>query len=117
MFTLEFYETENKIVPLKIFLDELMQDDKALFAKVIRDMELLESKGNLLREPYTKPIEDGIFELRTKQSNNIVRVFFFFVVGKKIILTNGFVKKTNKTPKGEIEKAKEYKRNYERRKL
>lgn len=83
MFTLEFYETLNKVVPLEEFLNELKNKDKSLFAKVLRDMELLEAKGNLLREPYTKPIDDGIFELRIKQHNNIVRVFFFFVVGKR----------------------------------
>jgi len=116
MFTLEFYETPNKLAPLEEFLEDLKKKDKSLFAKVLRDMELLESKGNLLREPYTKPIEDGIFELRTKQHNNIVRVFFFFIVGKKIILTHGFIKTTDKTPKSEIEKAKEYKKEYEGRK-
>ena len=55
-------------------------------------------------------------EYWTKQHNNIVRVFFFFVVGKKIILTHGFIKTTEKTPKSEIEKAKEYKKEYEGRK-
>lgn len=116
MFTLEFYEAPNNIIPLEEFLDALKRKDKSLFAKVLRDMELLESKGNLLREPYTKPIDDGIFELRTKQHNNIVRVFFFFVVGKKIILTHGFIKTTEKTPKSEIDKAKEYKKEYKGRK-
>lgn len=76
MFTLEFYVAPNKVTPLEEFLNELKEKDKSLFVKVLRDMDLLESKGNLLREPYTKPIEDGVFELRTKQHNNIVRVFF-----------------------------------------
>ena len=108
MFTLEFYETPNRITSLEEFLNELKMKDKSLFAKVLRYIELLESKGNLLRESYTKPIEDGIFELRIKQHNNIMRVFFFFVVGKKIILTHGFIKTTEKTPKSDIDKAKEY---------
>ena len=54
MFTLEFYETPNKLAPLEEFLEDLKKKDKSLFAKVLRDMELLESKGNLLREHYTK---------------------------------------------------------------
>ena len=58
---------------------------------------------------------DGIFELRTKQGSNITRIFYFFFVGKKAIITNGFVKKTQKTPKVEIELAKKYKADYERR--
>lgn len=57
--------------------------------------------------------EDGIFELRTKQGSNITRVLYFFFIGKKVILTNGFVKKSQKTPKAEKELAKKYKADYE----
>jgi phage-related protein len=60
-------------------------------------------------------LEDGIFELRTKQSSDITRVFYFFFVGRKIVLTNGFVKKSQKTPKAEKELARKYKADYERR--
>ena len=42
-------------------------------AKMVSMMELLKEKGNLLREPYSKPIDDGIFELRAVQENNITR--------------------------------------------
>lgn len=66
----------------------------------------MEYKGNNLREPFLKHLSDGIFELRVKQYSNIVRVLCFFVVGKRIILTNGFVKKTQKTPQIEIDIAK-----------
>lgn len=62
-------------------------------AKVFRTIELLEMKGNHLREPFSKHLVDGIFELRVKQGSNISRVLYFFVVGNKVILTNGFVKK------------------------
>ena len=71
-------------------------------------LALLEEFGNQLREPFSKPIGDGIFELRIKFSSDITRIFYFFVVDNKIILTNGFVKKTPKTPKAEIELAKKY---------
>ncbi len=82
--------------------------------KLFRLLELLELKGNELREPYSKSLSDGIFEIRANQGNNITRVLYFFVVGKKIILTNGFVKKTQKTPENEIELAKKYREDYER---
>lgn len=65
-------------------------------AKLFRLLELLELKGNELREPYSKLLSDGIFEVRAAQGNNITRVLYFFVVGRKIILTNGFVKKNAK---------------------
>jgi len=44
-----------------------------------------------------------------------VRIFYFFIVNNKIILTNGFIKKTQKTPSSEIILAKKYKADYERR--
>ena len=68
-------------------------------AKTLRTIDLLETNGPLLREPYSKPLENGIFELRTKHGSDINRVFYFFIIGQKIILTNGIIKKTAKTPK------------------
>ena len=84
-------------------------------AKVFRNLELLEIKGNQLREPYSKHLEDGIFELRVKLEKNITRVLYFFVIGNKVILTNGFIKKTQKTPRSEIKLAKQYREDYQRR--
>ena len=52
------------------------------------------------------------FELRGQQGGNISRVLYFFFAGQKVILTNGFVKKTQKTPSGEIEKARQYRADY-----
>lgn len=74
------------------------------------------ANGPQLREPYSKPLGDGIFEIRTKQSNNITRVLYFFYVGKHMILTNGFIKKTQKTPSDEITLAKKYRADYLERK-
>ena len=68
--------------------------------------------GTQLREPYSKSLGDGIFELRAKQSSNITRILYFFVVGHQIILTNGFVKKTQKTPPEEIALAQKYRADY-----
>ena len=78
-------------------------------------MSVLEEYGNALREPYSKPIGDGLFELRIKFASDITRIFYFFIVGNKIILTSGFVKRTAKTPPSEIKRAKDYKDDYERR--
>lgn len=73
---------------------------------------LLEQNGNELRAPYSKALEDGIFELRVQQGTDITRILYFFMVGHKIIITNGFVKKTQKTPQREIELAKKYRAEY-----
>ena len=113
LFDVEFYEKSDGTYPAEEFI--LSQDVK-MQAKLFRLLELLELKGSELREPYSKSLVDGIFEIRAIQGNNITRVLYFFVVGKKIILTNGFVKKTQKTPDREIELAKKYRADYENRK-
>ncbi len=81
-------------------------------AKIFKNLELLEIRENELREPFSKHIEDGIFEIRNKVGNDITGIFYFFVIGQKIILTNGFIKKTQKTPKAEITLAKKYRNDY-----
>ena len=75
-------------------------------AKLVGLLQILQEKGNLLREPYSKHLDNGIFEIRGKVGTNITRVLYFFYYDHKIILTNGFVKKTNKTPVNEIKLAK-----------
>jgi phage-related protein len=55
---------------------------------------------------------DGLFEIKIKAGRNIYRIFCFFDKGNLIILLNGFQKKTDKTPKNEIEKAKRLKQKY-----
>ena len=102
-FEVIFYEKENGDCPVEEFIDSL---DVKMRAKMVGLLELLEEKGNQLREPYSKLIDDGIFEIRCKVGNNITRVIYFFYYEGKIILTNGFVKKSQKTPPEEIKLAK-----------
>ena len=111
-YEIELYEKADGSCPIAEFLDEL---EPKMWAKVTRNIDVLSEHNIDLREPLVKPVEDGIFELRTQSSNNIARVFYFFFVGKKIILTNGFIKKTQKTPRKYIELALAYKADYVRR--
>ena len=106
MFEVNYYRLENGAAPVEQFIDGL---NPKMQAKAMYSLALLEEFGNQLREPFSKPIGDGIFELRIKFSSDITRIFYFFVVDNKIILTNGIVKKTPKTPKAEIELAKKNK--------
>ena len=64
---------------------------------------------------YLKHIEatDGLYEIRVQTGSDIFRIFCFFDEGKLIVLANGFQKKTQKTPKREIEKALKIKENYD----
>ncbi len=111
-FTIEFYEKENGEEPVEDFI---LQLDPTMQAKIIKIIDLLEINGPLTRLPYSEHLENGIFEIRAKQGTNITRILYFFYAGRKIILTNGFVKKTQKTPREEIELAKKYRFDYERR--
>lgn len=108
-FTVDYYKTQNGTCPAKEFLNFL---DAKMQARFFRLLYLLEQNGSELREPYSKLLTDGVFELRVQQGNNIARVLYFFMVGQKIIITNGFVKKTQKVPKKEIELAKKYRKEY-----
>lgn len=112
-FSVEYYETEGGTRPAEEFI---LSQDKKMQAKLFMSLELLEIKGVELREPYSKHLNDGVFEVRAKQGSDISRVLYFFVVGRKVILTNGFVKKTTRTPPGGIDKAKRYREDYHRRK-
>jgi phage-related protein len=75
-------------------------------AKIIWTFDLIEEVDKV-PETYLKHIEstDGLYEIRIQQSSDIFRIFCFFDKGKIVVLANGFQKKTQKTPKKEIEKA------------
>lgn len=94
-FEIEFYETESGSQPAREFLESL---NPKMRAKIVMTIELLQDNGYELREPYSKYLNEGIFELRAKVGSDATRVLYFFYVDKHVILTNGFAKKTNKTP-------------------
>lgn len=113
---IEFYQRENDTIPVLEFMKSL---DKKMMAKAYHEIELLEQFGSTLREPHVKPIKGhknkGLYELRIKHSSDISRIFFFCYKNDKFVLLHGFVKKTAKIPKREIERAKANKDDYERR--
>ena len=92
-FEVEFYTKINGEKPAKEFI---LGIDMKMRAKILGMVKILEEKGNQLREPYSKHLEDGIFEIRGKVGTDITRVLYFFYYGGRIVLTNGFVKKTQK---------------------
>ena len=116
IFEIEYYTRENGKIPVREFLYSL---SPKLRAKAYSDIKLLQSMGTDLREPYVKPIKGkenkGLYELRIKFSSDIARIFYFMYYGEKFVLLHGFVKKTMKTPSGEIDKATEYMNDYIRR--
>lgn len=108
-FEVTFYAKQDGSIPLREFINGM---NAQLHARTLRMIELLRERGNELREPYTKPLSDGIFELRIQSGNNAARICYFFMVGRNIIMTNGFIKKTQKTPQSEIDKAKQFRADY-----
>jgi phage-related protein len=85
--------------------------------KIIWTFELIQELERI-PETYLKYIEgtEGLFEIRIQQGGEIFRIFCFFDKGQLVVLANGFQKKTQKTPKNEIEKALKIKKEYENEK-
>ena len=83
-----------------------VKQTKKAKAKIIWTLQLIEEIEKV-PESYFKHIEpvNGLYEIRTKSGRNVYRIFCFFDKGKLVILANGYNKKTQKTPKKEIEKA------------
>ena len=94
-----FYQLSGGKKPAKEFIESLNRKTRDLF--VIK-VKLIEEFGPSLRQPHTKNIGEGIFELRFKGQEGQIRVLFFFYYKRQIVFTNGFIKKTQKTPINEI---------------
>ena len=109
---IELYSTKNGEEVVADYLSTLPSKD---LAKVMRDIDLLSEYGTALHEPQTKHIDGAIWELRTKFSTNIYRIFYFIRQNNKIILLHGFTKKTQKTPQREIDIAKKRMDDYQNR--
>jgi phage-related protein len=114
--------SDNKKIRTIVFYKEYFQEffsaqkDKVK-DKIIWTLTLIEEIERV-SEHFLKYLEgtDGLYEIRIQLGNDIFRIFCFFDAGKLIIITNGFQKKTQKTPKQEIEKALKIKQDYENEK-
>lgn len=102
------------VVAYKHYFEEFFRNlPKKVQDKFIWTFELIEDIERV-PETYFKHVDDGIYEIRVKFSSNIYRVFAFFDDDKLVIAINGFQKKTKKTPKNEIERAKQIRKEYEK---
>ncbi len=103
-----FYETRNGWCPVDDFLDTLTLKVKA---KLEKWLEQLEIHGPNLPRPYADLLRDKIRELRLKFGSDQYRFLYFFL-NKKIIITHGFIKKTNEVPEVEIERSIKYRNDF-----
>jgi len=99
------------------FQDFFDKQSKKVKAKIVWTFGLIEDIQRV-SETYLKHIEntDGLYEIRVQLGSDIFRIFCFFDQGQLIVLANGFHKKTQKTPKNEIELALKIKAEYENEK-
>jgi len=104
-FTYDFAKINGR-VPMIEFLDSLSIKERAKIFAYIEKLVELKNSGIQPKKNLSKHVEEGIFELRVSFENRISRSFYFYEAEKQIIFTHGFIKKEQKTPKGEIEKAK-----------
>ncbi|MFY0675613.1 MAG: type II toxin-antitoxin system RelE/ParE family toxin [Bacteroidia bacterium] len=94
----------------KSFYDD--QEDKVK-KKILWTFRVIEELDQI-PETYFKFIKNssGIYEIRVQVGNNIFRIFCFFDIDNLVVVGHGFQKKTQKTPKSEIERAEQIKKEY-----
>jgi len=103
---------ERRIRAYKNYFTDFIASIKEVEArKVFYVLDMLKVQERL-SEKFVKHIVDGIFELRAEHAGNIFRVFFIFDEGNIVLLFNGFMKKTQKTPRRELDLAKRLKKEY-----
>lgn len=108
--TINFYKTEREEIPIEEFLDSLSSKQ---VQKVIWVLRLVEELDNVPRQYFKKLVNtDNIWEVRVQLGNNIFRLLGFLDEPDTLVLTNGFVKKTQKTLAQEIALAERRKRDY-----
>ena len=94
-FTSYYYLSSNGKAPVRDFIDSLRL---STYRKFIFKKELLEEFGPRLPMPHARHLGRGLYELRFKGEDGAIRVLYFFVEKKKVILVHSFKKTTKKTP-------------------
>jgi len=115
VYSIRFYKDKDGREPLKEYLKELGaktdKNSRINFNKIRDYIKILSEYGTRAGEPYVKHLDGEIWELRPLRN----RILFFAYDGKQYILLSHFIKKTQKTPKREIEKAKNLINDYAER--
>ncbi len=108
-YSIILYEKKDRSCPV---LDFILSLDPKQQAKIYREIDLLEEFGNKLIFPHIRKIEGdpykNLWEIRIKLASNSFRILYFVIQNNKCVLLHGFKKKTNKTPKKELETALKY---------
>jgi len=113
-FTVEFYETKTGQCPVREFLNTLKASDPGDFAAVVAGLAKLKHRRSH-REPLSKALGNGLFELRHVGKLN-TRVFWFFMKGRRIIAVHGIRHKGQAIPARDLETARKRMRDWLERK-
>lgn len=110
VFRIEFYVTLNGIIPAENWLEQLPRATQQKFAALFARMG---DTGKIWNERKFKHLTetDQLFEFKVEAD----RILCFFFLGRRLILTHGFKKTSDRTPKREIDRADTYKKDFERR--
>jgi len=95
-----FYTEDDGKSPVREFLKGLDQKTKARFTWSIRQLRVLNTRA---QAPLVKHLEGKLWELREESQTNIYRLLYFFHTGRQIVFLHGFQKKSDKTPRREID--------------
>ena len=85
---------------------EMLKFPVGILADLLHILEMIEELGPNLGKPHTAAMGDGLFEIRAKGKEGIGRSFFAIVVNEEIVILHSFIKKSQKTPKKELDKAR-----------
>lgn len=101
--TVVFYADEQGNEPVREFLNSLDLKTKARFDWSIEQLQMRNIRA---REPLVRHLEGRLWELREESTTSIYRLIYFFFTGRRIVFLHGFQKKTQRTPRREIETAR-----------
>jgi len=104
-----FFRTENNVEPVRDWLKELTKADKKAIGEDIKTVEW----GWPLGMPLVDSLGSGLWEVRIKLKGGRIARVIFFCSANEMILVNGFIKKTQKPPKHELDLAIKRKKQYE----
>jgi phage-related protein len=113
-FTVEFYETESGACPMQDFLEDLKVTDPDDFAAVIAGLAKLRNR-QYHREPLSKALGNGLFEMRHVGKLN-TRIIWFFMKNRRIVALHGIRNKGQAIPARDLDTARERMHDWRRRK-
>ena len=116
-YSVEMYEKLDGSMPVQEFIQALQIKQQA---KIAREIDLLEKFGSELHFPHVDKMKGdkykGLWELRIEFASNIFRIFYFLYKGNNAVLLHGIIKKSQKTPRKELDVALERMKEHCRRK-